>query len=111
MTTSPFTVVARTPGATTLRVEAFAGPGAEWDACVHAGSEWTHFHRWGWKAVIEQVFGHECIYLAARDDAGRVAGVLPLVRAKSLIFGDYLVSMPAFQPHLWRSEEHTSELQ
>ena len=94
MTTSPFTVVARTPGATTLRVEAFAGPGAEWDACVHAGSEWTHFHSWGWKAVIEQVFGHECIYLAARDDAGRVAGVLPLVRAKSLIFGDYLVSMP-----------------
>jgi len=77
------------------RVEAFEGPGAEWDASMHAGGAgWTHFHRWGWKAVIEQVFGHECTYLAARDDTGRVAGVLPLVRAKSRVFGDYLVSMP-----------------
>jgi len=78
----------------TPRVGAFEGPGAEWDAAVHAGAGWTHFHGWGWKAVIERVFGHECTYLAARDDTGRVAGVLPLVRAKSLVFGDYLVSMP-----------------
>jgi len=94
MTTSPLTVGARAHGATTLRVAAFAGPGTEWDACVQACADWTHFHGWGWKAVIEQVFGHECIYLAARDDADRVVGVLPLVRAKSLLFGDYLVSMP-----------------
>lgn len=75
-------------------IERFAGSGAEWDACVQAGSGWTHFHRWGWKAVIEQVFDHECLYLAARDVAGHVTGVLPLVHAKSLLFGDYLVSMP-----------------
>jgi FemAB-related protein (PEP-CTERM system-associated) len=39
------------------------------------------------------VFGHECIYLAAREN-GQLAGVLPLVRVKSLFFGHYLVSMP-----------------
>jgi FemAB-related protein (PEP-CTERM system-associated) len=78
----------------TLRVDAFDGPAAEWDGCVRAHAGWTHFHSWGWKAAIEQVFGHECVYLAARDEAGRVAGVLPLVRARSLVFGDYLVSMP-----------------
>jgi len=78
----------------TLRVAPFTGSAAEWDACVQAGAGWTHFHRWGWKAVIEQVFEHECLYFAACDDAGRVAGVLPLVHAKSLLFGDYLVSMP-----------------
>ena len=78
----------------TLQVELFAGPGTEWDACVQTATGWTHFQRWDWKAVIEQVFGHECVYLAARDDSGRLAGVLPLVRAKSLLFGDYLVSMP-----------------
>ena len=82
--------------ATTPTVERFAGPegAAEWDACVERAAGWTHFHRWGWKAVIEQVFGHECIYLAARDDAGHVIGVLPLVHARSRLFGDYLVSMP-----------------
>ena len=40
------------------------------------------------------MFGHECIYLAARDQTGQLAGVLPLVRVKSLLFGHYLVSMP-----------------
>jgi len=78
----------------TLRVAPFTGSAAEWDACVQAGAGWTHFHRWGWKAVIEQVFGHECLYFAACDDEGQVTGVLPLVHAKSRLFGDYLVSMP-----------------
>jgi len=44
--------------------------------------------------VMERVFGHECIYLAAYDDAGELAGVLPLVRVKSILFGHFLVSMP-----------------
>lgn len=78
----------------TLRVEQFRGSEAEWDACVLRTRGWTPFHRWGWKSVIEQVFGHECVYLAARDSSGGLEGVLPLVRVKSLIFGDYLVSMP-----------------
>lgn len=43
---------------------------------------------------MERVFDHECIYLEARDDTGRLAGVLPLVRVRSLLFGHYLVSMP-----------------
>jgi len=78
----------------TQRVELFSGPGAEWDACVQTGAGWTHFHRWNWKAVIEQVFDHECPYLAARDSAGRLTGILPLVHAKSFLFGHYLMSMP-----------------
>jgi hypothetical protein len=65
-----------------LCVERFAGSAAEWDACVVSASAWTPFHRWGWKNVIEQVFGHECLYLAARDSGGRVEGVLPLVRVE-----------------------------
>jgi len=80
--------------ATVPQVEVFAGPGADWDACVQTASGWTHFHRWGWKAVIEQVFGHECLYIAARDAEGHVAAVLPLVQVRSFLFGDYLVSMP-----------------
>lgn len=78
----------------TPRVALFAGPESEWNACVQRAAGSTHFHRWGWKGVIEQIFEHECPYLAAHDDAGSVIGVLPLVHAKSRIFGDYLVSMP-----------------
>ena len=43
---------------------------------------------------MKGVFGHDCLYLAARDHAGRIEGVLPLVRVKSRIFGHFLVSMP-----------------
>jgi len=78
----------------TPRVEVFSASEAEWDACVLATPGWTHFQQWRWKPVIEGVFGHDCVYLAARDGAGRVTGVLPLVHARSLVFGDYLISMP-----------------
>jgi FemAB-related protein (PEP-CTERM system-associated) len=43
---------------------------------------------------MERTFAHECLYLEARDAAGELVGVLPLVRVKSLLFGHYLVSMP-----------------
>ena len=78
----------------TLIVERYDAAGEDWDALVRASSGWTHFHLYGWRSVIEDVFGHECLYLAARESGGRLAGVLPLVRVKSLLFGHYLVSMP-----------------
>ncbi len=77
-----------------MTVAAFAGPPAEWDGFAREQPGYTHFHGYGWKGVIERVFGHECLYLAARDDRGGLAGVLPLVRVRSLLFGHYLVSMP-----------------
>jgi FemAB-related protein (PEP-CTERM system-associated) len=44
--------------------------------------------------LVREVHGHEVIALAARDDSGTLAGVLPLVRVRSLLFGHFLVSMP-----------------
>jgi FemAB-related protein (PEP-CTERM system-associated) len=76
------------------RVERFAGSADEWDALARRSPGFTHFHLYGWRSVMERVFGHECIYLAAYDDAGVLAGVLPLVRVKSALFGHFLVSMP-----------------
>ncbi|MGH7720172.1 MAG: FemAB family XrtA/PEP-CTERM system-associated protein [Gemmatimonadaceae bacterium] len=78
----------------TLRVEPFAGDAREWDGFVRQQEGWTHFHLVGWREVIRSAFGHECVYLAARDDAGALRGVLPLVRVKSVVFGHFLVSMP-----------------
>jgi len=78
----------------TLRTEEYAGSAAAWDDFVRRQSGWTHFHLHGWKRVIESVFGHECFYIAARDETGSIAGVLPLVTVCSAVFGRYLVSMP-----------------
>lgn len=78
----------------TPRVEPFAGDPREWDAFVGAHPGGTHCHLAGWRDVIARVFGHECIYLAARDGAGALAGVLPLVRVRSPLFGHFVVSMP-----------------
>ncbi|MDZ4865553.1 MAG: GNAT family N-acetyltransferase, partial [Gemmatimonadota bacterium] len=47
-----------------------------------------------WRIIYEDVSGHEALYLEARDTAGALVGVLPLVRVKSLVFGHYLVSLP-----------------
>jgi len=78
----------------TVRVEPFAGTPAEWDAFVRECRDWTPFQLWGWRGIIERVHRHECPFLAARDESGTLAGVLPLVSVSSLFFGRYLVSMP-----------------
>jgi FemAB-related protein (PEP-CTERM system-associated) len=77
-----------------VRVEPFHGSAREWDAFVRASTGWTHYHLAGWRTLIARHFGHECPYLVARDDAGALTGVLPLVRVRSALFGHYLVSMP-----------------
>lgn len=77
-----------------LALETNATPEAEWDAFVRQAEGGTACHWAGWRPLLESVFGHECHYLAARTPDGRLAGVLPLVRVKSVLFGHYLVSMP-----------------
>jgi serine/alanine adding enzyme len=77
----------------TFAVQAATAP-AEWDSLVRRTAGWTHFQLWGWREIIARTYGHECVYLEARDSAGALAGVLPLVHVRSMIFGGYLVSMP-----------------
>lgn len=77
-----------------LRVERFAGAPEEWDSFGRTQAGWTAFHRCGWRDVVGRTFGHECIFLCARDQEGELAGILPLVRVRSALFGHYLVSMP-----------------
>ncbi len=66
----------------------------EWDAFVEATPGGTYCHLAGWSRVMGGVLGHECLYAAAREPGGRLAGVLPLVSVRSLLFGRYLVSLP-----------------
>ena len=78
----------------TLRVDRFNASAESWNAFARVQPGFTHFHKLEWRDVISNVFGHECIYLAARDSRGSLQAILPLVRVKSLLFGHFLVSMP-----------------
>ena len=64
-----------------------------WDAFVAAHPNATGYHVWAWRGVFARAFGHRSIYLIARA-SGRIAGVLPLVHIRSLVFGRSLTSLP-----------------
>lgn len=69
-------------------------PGAEWNDFVRANDDGTFCHLAAWHDVLAGTLGATPKYLTARDAAGALVGVLPLVRVKTLVLGDYLVSVP-----------------
>jgi FemAB-related protein (PEP-CTERM system-associated) len=67
---------------------------AAWDSFVETAERATGYHRFRWRSIIGESFGHDCYYFAAVDEAGVWRGVLPLVHMRSRLFGNFLVSMP-----------------
>jgi FemAB-related protein (PEP-CTERM system-associated) len=70
------------------------GDAAGWDAYVRAHPAARCCHLSAWKRIIEGSFGHDTPYLVAEDGSGRIRGILPAVRLRSRLFGDFLVSVP-----------------
>jgi len=66
---------------------------SRWDQFVFSCADATFFHRFGWKTLLEDCFGHRTHYLVA-ERASNIVGVLPLAEVKSLLFGHSLVSLP-----------------
>jgi FemAB-related protein (PEP-CTERM system-associated) len=66
----------------------------DWNSYVEKTPAASIYHRAEWGPLIKRSFGHESCYFVARDENHTVAGILPLVRLKSRLFGDFLVSMP-----------------
>jgi FemAB-related protein (PEP-CTERM system-associated) len=64
---------------------------AAWDRFVADTPSATFFHRAGWAEAVRTAFGHTPHYLFAEQD-GAITGVLPLVRVKTRLFGDALIS-------------------
>jgi serine/alanine adding enzyme len=64
-----------------------------WDEFVQGAAGASAYHEFRWKGILERTFGHRCHYLAAHAGGG-LAGVLPLVEMKSVLFGHFLVSLP-----------------
>lgn len=69
---------------------------AAWDAYVDRHPHACVYHRAAFKTIIEQAFGHTTHYLAARDAAGNICGILPAIHLRSALFGSYFVSVPFF---------------
>jgi len=70
-------------------------PGGEsrWNEYVDKHPLASSAHLVQWKNLIERVFGKSCYFLQAMT-AEALVGVLPLVHMKSLLFGNYMVSVP-----------------
>ncbi|MDT8453020.1 MAG: FemAB family PEP-CTERM system-associated protein [Gammaproteobacteria bacterium] len=69
----------------------------EWNDYVEKHPAATIHHLTPWRQILQKTYGIESFYFVARNDGHRIVGVLPLVRLKSRLFGDMLVSMPYFQ--------------
>jgi len=59
------------------------------DTCIHHRTEWAH--------ILNQCYGHNSLYLYARNKHQQIVGILPLIHISSRLFGNQLVSMPFFQ--------------
>lgn len=65
-----------------------------WDEYVTKSAISTCYHLTGWKNVIERSFGHKTYYLFADEGENDINGVLPLIHLQSILFGNFMVSLP-----------------
>jgi len=67
-----------------------------WNKFVDRQPHACAYHRYEFKHVIEQSFGHTTLYLVAVDNSNTIRGVLPAVHTRSWLFGNYITTMPFF---------------
>ena len=77
-----------------LELVTLNGDARVWDELVTRAEGSSFCHLSGWRQILSDTLGAECLYWAAADAAGAWQGILPLVRVRSRIFGHYLVSLP-----------------
>ena len=77
----------------TIKVERFAGSESEWDEFASAQQGFTHFHRFGWRAVMEQVSATN-VFTSPPATPTELSSVCCLSCVRSIVFGHYLVGMP-----------------
>jgi serine/alanine adding enzyme len=77
------------------RIEAQSDPSSDWDDFVIAQDDASVYHLSGWFHAIKDVLGHKTYFLEARNAAGELVGIMPLVWQRSLI-GSFAVSVPCF---------------
>ena len=64
---------------------------AAWDDYVTDHADGSPFHMMAWREAVTKALGYDAPYLMARRD-DRIVGVVPLVHAKTRLFGNNLIS-------------------
>lgn len=70
-------------------------PPIDWDDYVHAHPGARVYHEARWAQLPARLFGFQSWFLSSRDSAGKLTGVLPVVRQRGRL-GSFLVSLPYF---------------
>lgn len=84
------------PHAEAVRIEQVQDQDAhQWDEYVAAHSQACSYHRYAWRSIITNSFGHKSFYLVAKIK-NEIVGVLPFFWLNSRLFGSFGVSMPFF---------------
>lgn len=78
------------------KLTARSEPGADWDAFVRARPAASVYLLGGWALLAREVFGHDAYFIEARGGEGELVGILPVVLQKTLLFGNFMTSMPFF---------------
>ena len=68
----------------------------KWDAYIESHPEGSLYHLSKWQKIIKNQFGHESCYFYSENTEGLINGILPVVQLKSMLFGNYMVSVPYF---------------
>jgi FemAB-related protein (PEP-CTERM system-associated) len=77
-----------------MQVESVGEPGEEWDEFAESTPGVCVGHAAAWASVFREAYRLEPCYLAARRTSGELAGILPLVRFRTLRGGSELISLP-----------------
>ena len=81
---------------------------ARWDAYVRAHPAATVYHLGAWSSILRGAYGFQPRYLAREED-GRLTGVLPLMQKKGLVSDARLRSIPVFSYGGPLGESETAE--
>jgi len=65
----------------------------KWNVFVERNSYATPYHLWEWGEALSSTYKLQRYYLAITKN-NEITGILPLIRVKSLLFGDRLISLP-----------------
>ncbi|MEO8223796.1 MAG: FemAB family XrtA/PEP-CTERM system-associated protein [Gammaproteobacteria bacterium] len=75
------------------KLDAGSAAAGTWDEFARSTPGGTLYHQTAWQRIFTREFGWDTHYLEARGRDG-LEGILPLVRLRSRLFGDFLVSLP-----------------
>jgi FemAB-related protein (PEP-CTERM system-associated) len=78
------------------RVDVLEAPGSDWDPFVRGLPDSSIYHLSGWTEIAREVFGHRALFVEARDSSGSLTGVLPMIRQRSWLLGNFATSLAFF---------------